>query len=54
MDNFDKKIYFDEPEITMAWKSKTKEKIDSTNINSYKSHSDFQKIEKIYSEIFLI
>ena len=53
MDNFDKKIYFDEPEITMAWKGKTKEKIDSNNINSYKLHPNFKEIEKIYSQIFV-
>jgi hypothetical protein len=52
IDNFNKKIYYDEPEITMAWKGKTKEKIDASYVNVYKFHKNFQEIEKIYKIYF--
>lgn len=51
VDNFDKKLYFDEPEITMAWKSKTKESLDSSYINTYKSHPKADEIENWYNKI---
>ena len=50
MFNFDKKIYFDEPEITMAWKGKTKEKLDASYIDTYKLHKNSQLIEEKYDK----
>lgn len=50
MFNFDKKTYFDEPEITMAWKGKTKEKLDESYINTYKLHANSQTIEEKYDK----
>lgn len=49
IDNFNKKTYFDEPSITMAWKGKTKEALDSNYINTYKNHKLKKEIETIYS-----
>ena len=49
IDNFNKKTYFDEPSITMAWKGKTKEVLDSNYINTYKNHKLKKEIETIYS-----
>jgi hypothetical protein len=46
--NFDKKLYFDEPKITMAWKGKTKEVLDTNYIDTYKSHPKSNEIELIY------
>lgn len=51
MDNFDKKIYFDEPEITMAWKGKTKEKLDNSYVNTYKTHPKADEIESKYNKL---
>lgn len=48
IDNFNEKIYYDEPEITIAWKKKTKEKIDSSHIDVYKFDKNFEEIEKNY------
>lgn len=50
--NFDNKRYFDEPEITMPWKGKTKEKIDSSYTNTYKLHPKADKIEMGYKNYF--
>lgn len=50
MDNFDKKLYFDEPEITIAWKEKTKEKLDASYINTYKLHQRASEIESNYTK----
>ena len=46
LSNFDNKIYFDEPEITLKWKEKTKGAIDTTRINSYINHPQQKEIEK--------
>jgi hypothetical protein len=51
MDNFDKKLYFDEPNETMAWKGKTKEVLDTSYINTYKSHPKAIEIESNYNKI---
>lgn len=51
IDNFNKKLYFDEPEITMAWKGKTKKKLDSTHINTYKSHPLNNEIDLLYNSV---
>lgn len=50
--NFNKNKYFDEPEITMAWKSKTKTELDSSYVNSYKLHPQHNAIYKSYERIF--
>jgi len=49
IDNFNKKLYFDEPEITMKWKGKTKQKLDSSHINTYKSHPLSDEIDILYN-----
>lgn len=46
LSNFNNKIYFDEPEITLKWKEKTKGLIDSTRINAYLTHPQREEIEK--------
>jgi hypothetical protein len=46
LSNFNNKIYFDEPEITLKWKEKTKGLIDNTRINSYINHPQREEIEK--------
>ena len=51
IDNFDKKIHFDEPEITMAWKGKTKEKLDNSYVNIYKTHPKSDEIESKYNKL---
>ena len=45
LDNFNNKVYFDEPEITLKWKEKTKGLIDNTGINSYLHHPKKEEIE---------
>jgi len=49
--NFDKKLYFDEPSITMGWKQKTMQKLDSNYVNTYKLHPKAKEIELIYREL---
>lgn len=49
IDNFNKKIYFDEPEITMAWKGKTKERLDTSYVDTYKTHKLSNDIDSIFS-----
>lgn len=49
--NFNEKTYFDEPEITMPWKGKTKENLDGSYVDTYKSHPKSNEIESIYNEI---
>lgn len=51
LNNFDKKLYFDEPNETMAWKGKTKEVLDINYINTYKSHPKAAEIESYYNKI---
>ncbi len=51
IDNFDNKLYFDEPMQTMAWKGKTKEVLDTTHINTYKFHPKSSEIELGYNKI---
>jgi len=48
LSNFNNKIYFDEPEITLKWKEKTKGLIDNTRINSYINHPQREEIEKYF------
>ena len=49
--NFNNKKYFDEPKITMAWKSKTEDKLDESYINTYKLHPKSNEIESIYNKM---
>jgi len=51
MNNFDKKLYFDEPKEMMAWKGKTKEVLDINYTNTYKSHPKAAEIELNYNKI---
>ena len=51
INNFDKKMYFDEPKITMTWKGKTTQKLDSNYINTYKLHSKSKEIELHYTKL---
>jgi len=50
INNFNNKIYFDEPKITMPWKGKTKEKLDNSYINTFKNHPQSSEIETIYKK----
>ena len=49
LENFNKKIYYDEPHITISWKTKTKEIIDSSYINTYKNHQMADLIQNVYN-----
>lgn len=46
--NFESKKFFDEPDITIKWKEKTRENLDSTHLMTYKNHVFSDEIEKVY------
>lgn len=46
--NFNNKLYYDEPNITLPWKEKTKEDLDSNYIMTYKRHKKSQEIFNTY------
>ena len=48
LSNFNSKIYFDEPEITLKWKEKTKGSIDISRINTYINHPQEEEIKKYF------
>ena len=50
--NFNDKVFFDEPSITMKWKEKLKGPIDATNLNKYTTQLSVQECTKIDDHIF--
>lgn len=48
LSNFNNKVYFDEPEITLKWKEKTKGSIDISRINTYINHPLEKEIQKYF------
>lgn len=48
LSNFNSKIYFDEPEITLKWKEKIKGALDPSRINTYINHPQLKEIEKYF------
>jgi hypothetical protein len=51
-ENFNNKIYFDEPSITIKWKEKTLEKIDESYIDTYLKCENSKEIELEYNKYF--